>query len=309
MKKYPIHENLNTSFVDLSALIDFLTDLQFVGSIHVELSSYDADIMFTESRNVLAREYDHIAGKSTYGKNALDRILWRSKEPRGRIHVYQGGVTVTSRDLCDIFIDESIAAEARSAIGNLSDTPVASFDSALMRIIPACDDFDIDDDVFDLDSEPTLPDLPYVLRDAAEKERAAADAKLPTQKEWSELLDLTAELLRTIEGSLKCSDFNFGKAFENASALVAAEHPFLDPAAGGLQYTDGWLTIGRRMEPKEFVAGIADVLSRMFQRMREDARFGKPLHWTMHRVRVLMQVRRKLYEKFGIENRLEMIIG
>lgn len=308
MKKYTIHENLNTSFVDLRALVGFLGELQFVGSIHVELSSYDADIMFNDAGNVLAREYDHITGKSSYGIGALESIYRRAEEPRGRIHVYQGGAAIFTRDLSEIFVDATIAAEARSNIGNLSDTRVTSFDSSRMRILSPEETFDLDDDVFDLAAEaPELPDLPYVLRKAADE--ANAGPKLPSQKEWNELLDLTAELLRTIEASLKCPDFNFAEAFANAAAFVSVEYPFLDRRNGGLKYNEGWLSIGTRIETDKFVDGIGEVLHRMFLRMREESRFGKPLHWTTHRVRVLMQMRRKLYEKFGLENRLEQIIG
>ena len=45
MKKQPIHQNLNTSFVNVAALVRYLRGLQFVGSIRIELASYEADII------------------------------------------------------------------------------------------------------------------------------------------------------------------------------------------------------------------------------------------------------------------------
>ena len=113
MKKEPIHQNLNTSFVNITALVRYLRGLQFVGSIRVELSSYEADIIFTTSNTIIAREYDHIAGRISHGQQALQRILIRAKEPHGRIHVYRSGEGTAGQE-GSIFIDKSIARGARA---------------------------------------------------------------------------------------------------------------------------------------------------------------------------------------------------
>ena len=71
MNRDPIHQNLNTSFVNLGALVRYLRSLQFVGSIRVDFSSYEADIILNGSRAVRAREYDHIAGRISQGEHAF----------------------------------------------------------------------------------------------------------------------------------------------------------------------------------------------------------------------------------------------
>ena len=114
MKKEPIHQNLNTSFVNTGALVRYLRGLQFVGSIRIELSSYEADIIFTASNTIIAREYDHIAGRISHGQQALQRILIRAKEPHGRIHVYRSVDGTAGREEGSIFIDKSIARGARA---------------------------------------------------------------------------------------------------------------------------------------------------------------------------------------------------
>lgn len=118
MKKEPIHKNLNTSFVNVTALVRYLRDLQFVGSIRIELSSYEADIVFTSSRLILAREYDHIAGRISQGTDALKRILMRAKEPHGRIHVYRAVEGYAGHDDGPVFIDRSIVTKAREMATN-----------------------------------------------------------------------------------------------------------------------------------------------------------------------------------------------
>ncbi|HUR97501.1 MAG TPA: hypothetical protein VMZ26_05465 [Pyrinomonadaceae bacterium] len=114
MKKEPIHRNLNTSFVNVSALVSYLRGLQFVGSIRLELSSYEADIIFTGSNKIIAREYDHIVGRISHGEQALERILIRSKEPHGRIHVYKSADGPAGHYNGSVFVDKIIVSGARS---------------------------------------------------------------------------------------------------------------------------------------------------------------------------------------------------
>lgn len=113
MKKQPIHQNLSTSFVNVGALVRHLRQLQFVGSIRVELSSYEADIIFTSSKTIQAREYDHIAGRISHGEHALQRILIRSKEPHGRVHVYRAVEGYAGTDGGPVFVDKAIIVDAR----------------------------------------------------------------------------------------------------------------------------------------------------------------------------------------------------
>ena len=124
MKKQPIHQNLNTSFVNVGALVRYLRSLQFVGSIRIELASYEAEIIFTESNTVRAREYDHIAGRISHGEHALQRILIRAKEPHGRIHVYKAVDGYTGRDDGSVFVDKAIMSGAREMAVSVGGTVV-----------------------------------------------------------------------------------------------------------------------------------------------------------------------------------------
>jgi hypothetical protein len=118
MKKQPIHQNLNTSFVNVGALVRYLKSLQFVGSVKLELASYEAEIIFTESNTIRAREYDHIAGRTSHGESALKRILIRAKEPHGRINVYKATEGYNGRDDGSVFVDKAIMSGAREMAGN-----------------------------------------------------------------------------------------------------------------------------------------------------------------------------------------------
>jgi hypothetical protein len=101
--------------------------MQFVGRVHVELSSYEADIVLRSGNRVHAREYDHISGKLCEGKTALRNIIERAKEPNGRINVYtereEQSVKATPER---VFIDEAIASGARKMAYGTSDTIASS---------------------------------------------------------------------------------------------------------------------------------------------------------------------------------------
>ena len=69
-------------------MVRHLRSLQFVGSIHIELSSYEARIEFSESGRMTVRGQDHIAGRASFGKEALQLVKIRSRQSGGLIHVY-----------------------------------------------------------------------------------------------------------------------------------------------------------------------------------------------------------------------------
>jgi hypothetical protein len=103
MKIRPIHENLDTSFVNLSALIDYLRRRRFVGRVRVEMSGYEADVNFLAGGKISVREHDRIAGRLAHGEEALllRQLLARAREPGGTIHVYQTITTTITAAAAD----------------------------------------------------------------------------------------------------------------------------------------------------------------------------------------------------------------
>lgn len=281
MKKYLIHKNLNTSFVNLPALVRHLRSLQFSGSIHIELSSYEADIEFTGSSTMRACEQDHVAGRISRGEQALQRILIRAQEPGGLIHVYRDMASKSSQK---IFVDRSIVAGANSAITRTADTPVRRFGNANAV-------------------------LKQLKRQSLGAPIPKPEVILQEPENWSELLSLVSELLQTVDETLARSNFNFAEAFRNACGFVAVEHPFLDPDSDVFSYSDGFISVRQRLSSQDFTAGIILALARVVERLREDSYFGNVYHQTMHRLRVLANRRKLQFEKFAITNQLERVIG
>jgi hypothetical protein len=89
-KTRALHENLDTAYVNLAALLRYLQQRDFNGRVHVELDEYDGDIYLAARSPLGARERDHVTGREDEGQAALQRILVRASEPGGRVSVYEG---------------------------------------------------------------------------------------------------------------------------------------------------------------------------------------------------------------------------
>lgn len=85
----PLHENLDTAYVNLAALLRYLRARAFFGRVHVELEEYEADV-FLEGESAPPRvlEINHAAGRESEGEAALQRLLVRASDPGGRISIY-----------------------------------------------------------------------------------------------------------------------------------------------------------------------------------------------------------------------------
>jgi|SRR5215213_7123463 len=110
-KNRPIHENLDTAYVNLAALLRHLRGRDFVGRVHVLLDEYEAEVSLDGESAPSVREINHADGREGEGEAALQRLLVRAREPGGRISVYERA-------------DDAELNESTSAIGGLS--PVRS---------------------------------------------------------------------------------------------------------------------------------------------------------------------------------------
>jgi hypothetical protein len=264
MNKRLIHKNLSTTFVDIDGLIRHLRGLQFVGVVHIELCSYEADIIFTPSKRLQARERDHASGLTTQGADAFRRILLRAREPNGRLHVYQavGNDAMAGRRT---HVDAAIAARARLTISSTSDSPAK-------HLIP----------------KQIVKPEPF--------------------NDWDVLLNLTAELLNTVDISLETNGLPFAEAFGNACAIVAAECPFVDPNRGLFEYRDGKVRLGTTISRERFVGAVMKALGRIFDRLCDDPELEKIHECTARQIRTLMHIRNDIYETLGFSTGLNALI-
>ena len=92
-----LHENLDTSYVNLAALIRYLEGREFTGRVHVALRECDGDIFLRAGETPYARETDHASACEEEGDAALRRLFVRAGEPGGLVSIY-GGADEAARD-------------------------------------------------------------------------------------------------------------------------------------------------------------------------------------------------------------------
>jgi len=82
-------ESLNTSFVNLAALLRYLREQSFFGSIHLAANQYEAEIFLNGATAPVVFELDQ-AGVATEVAGAIERVLVHGREPGGIVTVYEG---------------------------------------------------------------------------------------------------------------------------------------------------------------------------------------------------------------------------
>ncbi len=311
MKNRPIHENLDTSYVNLSALVRYLRRRQFAVNIRVELSGYEADITLTEQNVIRVREHDRIAGRVSEGEEALQRLLIRAREPGGIINVYQAAEeTVAATEKTAPLVEEAtriieekpfvIEKESVSIIPKLPHQNGNNGNHKIAEVEPPI----ITEDL----SQPKLnaPEFPFEFSNNFETR--ARELHLPTQ-DWQMLLNLTAELLNAIDKTLAGANLEFTLAFEKARTEISGDYPFLNPAAGIFDYRTGRITVREQINAKLFVASINEAVRRILEKLGRNPKFSNVYLITTHKILALIEKRKPLYEKFSITPQLSKTIG
>jgi hypothetical protein len=87
---HAVHENLDTAYVNLAALLRYLRQRDFTGRVHVQLVEYEADVYLNTQDAPRVREVDHATGREAEGEDAMQRLLVRASEAGGLVSVYEG---------------------------------------------------------------------------------------------------------------------------------------------------------------------------------------------------------------------------
>lgn len=300
MKSYPIHENLDTSFINLSALIKYLRRKHFAGSISLELGDYAAEIRFGENDDVTARENDRVSGRVGEGEEALQRILIRARQPGGVINVYRH---LTENPA--VFNDHATRREENSAAVQRDQTvPVSPLEKKSLppQINPVADS----PGHIPAKQNLSAPQIPFRLTNSVETKAKPGVLAPP---EWQALLDLTGELLGTIDRSLAEDGLNFKTAFFKASAEIVQDYPFLHRGKGVVDYEQGKITMSEQISATVFVNGIMEILRRIMEKLGANPNFSEIYRRTVQEILALVHRRKSIYDKFSITAPLEKIIG
>ncbi|MCU1264038.1 MAG: hypothetical protein JWM21_356 [Acidobacteria bacterium] len=82
-------EELSTSYVNLAALIRHLRQQEFMGTLHVIVDQYEAEVRLHGASEPAVAEIDRANGRASESDGAMERLLVHAREPGGRIAVYE----------------------------------------------------------------------------------------------------------------------------------------------------------------------------------------------------------------------------
>ncbi len=332
MHHQTIHKNLDTSFVNLSALIKYLRRRQFTGSVKVQLNGYKADVEFGADSSLRVHEHDEISGRIADGEEALQRLLIRARESGGTINVYQAfdQKPVETPDAIKSKVDipaQNNAPKATKSIpvkvanGRPSAPPVAPNSRVETPVkkplskpkVPQQQQQETNGFVETSEntsgvgsSHPSLPDFPFELTNKFE---AKARNSAVTAADWQTVLKSAVELLTVVDRSLAVANLNFSAEFRKVCIDVAGDYPFLNPSAEIFEYSRGKISMEKQMNPKMFIGGISETLRKILLKLSKSQKYSEIYNVTSNRLQILMKKRDSVYRRFGVENQIRRIVS
>lgn len=322
MKNRLLYENLDTSFVNLAALVRYLRAQSFAGNVRVELGEYEGEIVLTAENQLQAREHDRASGRIAEGEEALQRLLIRARAPGGKINVYQTIIEdapVLTNEKAAATVspvddgDENISLEIPDA-----NPPVRIFQQPVsLPEMPHFDENQINGNrkaeavahhqtILEAQASFKSPDFPFEFTNRFE---AKARQNQLSETDWQTLLRLTAELLRAIDDSLAKNNLNFAAAFQKSCAESASDYPFLNPNAGIFAYQNGQVEMREQVNAKLFAAGVNETLRRILEKLAANPKFAEAYRDAAQDILALVRKNKHSYEEFFITPQLEKILG
>jgi hypothetical protein len=274
-----LYQNLDTSFVNVWALLRYLSQRSFLGRVHVELENYSADVFVNGSETPLVHEVDRDAGTDVTEEAALHRLVLRVRESSGSITVYEGAEESTPPQVETALASAPLAGEFASAAEPEAATPEA------MRSMAGKDE----------EETVVATDTVTVVR------QANAD-------EWSETVRVSGELIAGVEQPANSLGADFASLFREARISLADDYPFLDPMGGPMRYENSSVTVNGA-QPHGYVTGVSEVLKRIVDQIATGERERR----TRERIALeLARVARKNSEalaRSGFSEQLDRIAG
>lgn len=343
MKNRLIHQNLDTSFVNLSALVKYLRRRQFLGTVKVQLNGYLAEIHLKEENQIIVREHDQISGRISDGEEAFQRLLIRAREPGGSINVYQllndnagaANKTVKTAPPAKPPVRPSVPKVIRAEIvknpvpkpmeipfrQEFPTNGVKNGDSNVSangfngqhRTVDGeaprqTKEFvpELRPDSGSPERQMPLPDFPFDLSNSVEKK---AKLRGISTEDWQTLLKLTVELLGVVDKTLAAHRLDFTAAFTKARAEISGDYPFMNPESKIFEYSHGRVSMTKQVNETIFVVSICEALGRIVERLGQNPKFSDLHRDTSHLIIAIINKRKTHYDRYGMTRPLERIVG
>jgi hypothetical protein len=293
-----VYESLDTTFVNLWALLRKLSQQGFIGRVHVELKDYTADIFMTGSSTPLVHEIDRAAGSETLEESALHRLVLRVRETPGTISVFEGA-------------DEAVAVQGATVLEATRDEPVSTGESAVAdhQVHQAQD---IDASEFSPVGEPlTEPVSPSELEipTALLLEPASSSAEPLDEIEWGAIVKASGELIGGVERAISGAAADFSSLFNGARLELADDYTFLDPMSGDFAYSNSVVTLHSSVPAAAYVVGLSETLRRVVDAVATGDRARRVRERVALELLSVARKRREILERSDFLSQLDRIAG
>jgi len=287
-----IHENLDTTFVNLWALLRSLSQRGFIGRVRVELKDYSADVFMTGSSTPLVHEIDRAAGTDTMEEGALHRLVLRAREAPGTISVFEGVDEAVAVQSTASGPDPSVnhAPDANAQTETEMETPPAAVDAGQSSNLPG--------------AESAGSELP-IFRSTS----VAPPVFEPTEIEWSAVVRASGELIAGVERGLTSVDAGFDSLFRAVRIEMADDYPFLDPMSDGFQYWNSVVTLTSDPSVTSYVSGLSEALRRVVDRVATGERARRVRERVALELFSVARKRQEILAQSGFRDQLDRIAG
>jgi len=292
----PLHENLDTTFVNLWSLLRSLTQKGFIGRVHVESTDYSADVFMNGSSAPIVHEIDRAAGTETIEEAALHRLVLRARETPGTISLFEG-------------------ADEAAAVPTLAPTYAKPASTASVVVEqPADRSPDVSAATVDEDRKTEAPVTPIaepssVFEAVIAKQLSEEIYPAGSYNDWPAILATTGELIGAIERGINASGGDFDSLFQAARVELADDYSFLDPFSQTFAYANGVASLNHQPAVSVFVSGLSEALRRTIDRVA----VGERARRIRERValEMLTVARRQIVvlERSGFQAQLDRIAG
>lgn len=264
-----LYQELDTSFVNLWALLRYLSQQSFVGRVHVDLTDYSADVLLDGRETPLVHEIDRAAGTDVVEEAALHRLVLRVRESPGKISVYEGA-------------DEAVAPQ-RQYSPSSTQVPAAATPESMRSSDAKYED--------DAATETTL----------VQESTPTADA--------GETIKLSGELIAAVEHAAIAQAAKFAELFQQTRVALGDDYTFLDPMSGSLHYKNSSVTIKGGNIPQAFVAGISEALRHVVDQLATGDRARRTRERVALELARVARKNSKAIAASGFKEQLDRIAG
>jgi hypothetical protein len=279
-KSRVLYENLDTSFVNLWALLRYLSQRAFVGRVHVEMDNYSADVFLTGSNTPLVHEVDRAAGTEVLEEAAMHRLVLRARETPGTISVFEGA-------------DEAIAVRSEEPAAKTESVESTAATDGLQLTAPSA--------------------FPLIDESQSASGASSSEASVATEPdgmiEWHDVVKVSGELIGGVERALNGANSDFTSLFRAARLELADDYTFLDPTSGGLEYSNSVATAREEVPVSAYVAGLSEALRRVVDKTATGDRARRVRERVALDLSLVARKRREVLKRSGFQAQLDRIAG